>query len=351
MKHLRILIILFVICSSAFIFLSFTYKKSDNFSFYNLEKSHYLDTIKTEEGLISIDSIESVPGKELINTKDTSTNTRPESEILINDSIGLIKPEIISPTDSLYLIEEKFPSDSIFIIQKDIKDTIRRIEFRSVYADSIEQGNPNFMPKKILEIKWITEKRDTAIRFKNIIGFDLFYGVYTYGFGFGIFKRLSNDADFVANINLSYVFDRRSKEDIDTNNNMSALDKVSRLYPIVFNVGLEKYFMQNRTDWKVKPILIFGFAPALIPVTPYELTFFKSLKKLKLAYGLGVYAALGFDWQALKRFGFNLTARYSFIPIVINRDIYYYRGFLVKNIGGFYIDLGFTLLQEYYGKK
>lgn len=369
MKHLRILVFLFIICISAFFILSFTLIKKRNFNESKLISSSKLDTNQTPgESLIPIDSIPSIPLKETKIGEDTIKLINIEPVKSSTDSIGLIKNEpIVSPFDSIGLIqaEIKTPIDSLGLIRKDTniiadslnfplktrEDSIPRIEFRSVYADSIEQGNPNFMQKKVIEIKWISEKRDTAIRYKNIIGANLFYGIYTYGFGAGIFKRLSNDADFIANINLSYGFDNRSNEDIDSNSIYPALYRESRFYPIVFNVGLEKYFMQNRIDWKVKPVLIFGFAPAIIPVVPYELTFFKSLKKIQIAYGLGVFAALGFDWQAFKKFGINLTARYSFIPVIAGKDIYYYKGFLVKNVGGFYVNLGVTLLQEYFSKN
>jgi hypothetical protein len=353
MKHLCILIISLAIYLNAFF--SFSMEKKENLELINSKFTNCLDTIKlNEESLISVDSNVKIPSNEFVIPKDTSNIIQTELPVISSDTIGLIKNEQpLLPLDSTGLIHKEIliPADSLKVIQNVTNDTIQRIIYRSVYADSIEQQNPNFITRKVLEIKWITEKRDTVIRYKNIIGLNLFYGIYTYGFGAGIFKRLSNDADFIANINLSYVFDRRTNEDIDTNMNINTLIKESRMYPIVFNVGLEKYFMQNRIDWKVKPVLIFGFAPAIIPVVPYELTFFKSLKKIQLSYGLGVFAALGFDWQAFRKFGINLTARYSFIPIIAGKDIYYYKGFLVKNIGGFYVNLGVTLLQEYFGKK
>jgi hypothetical protein len=200
-------------------------------------------------------------------------------------------------------------------------------------------------------MKWITdEKRDTVIRYKNIMGFHTFYGTYSYGLGGGMFLRLSNDADFIANINFAYVFDRRTEGDLDSNGTMQDLERQSRLFSIIFNVGLEKYFMQNRIDWKIKPVLLFGFAPAIVFAAPYSESFFKSIFKSQVSFGVGVFAALGFDWQAFNKVGINLTARYSFIPI-IGRDIYYYKGFLVKNVGGFYVNLGFTLLKEYFSKN
>jgi hypothetical protein len=383
MKHLCILILTIVICSNASFISSSPVKKIENPVLLFSEYTLITDSLKSsEESLIPLDSIVTVPGNELIVPKDTTNIIQTELPKLPVDTIGLIQkePQII-PTDSTGLIQNDtltVPTDSTGLIQPERiipgdsigglqpgkntlldslninknlqKDTIPRIIYRSVYADSIEQGNPNFFPKNVIEIKWISEKRDTVIRYKNILGINTFYGVYTYGLGFGIFKRLSNDADFIANINLSYVFDRRTVEDIDTNSNILALDRESRLYPIVFNVGLEKYFMQNRIDWKIKPVLIFGFAPAIIITTPYQLTFFKSLKKIQLSYGVGVFAALGFDWQAFNKFGINLTARYSFIP-VLGKEIYYYKGFLVKNVGGFYVNLGVTLLQEYFSKN
>ena len=383
MKRLCILILTIVICSNASFVSPSQIERLDNPVLLNPEITLIIDSLKSsEESLIPLDSIITVPGNELTVPKDTTniiqteplklpadTNDLIQKDPLTipNDSIGLIQNDSLTvPFDSIGLIQPKkiTPGDSIGGLQPDKgtlldslninkkiqNDTIPRIIYRSVYADSVEQGNPNFFTKKVIEIKWISEKRDTVIRYKNIIGINLFYGVYTYGLGFGIFKRLSNDADFIANINLSYVFDRRTVADIDSNSNILALDRESRLYPIVFNAGLEKYFMQNRIDWKIKPVLIFGFAPAVILVTPYQLTFFKSIKKLQVSYGLGVFTAMGFDWHISKKIGINLTARYSFIP-VIGKEIYYYKGFLVKNVGGFYVNLGITLLQEYYSKK
>lgn len=377
MKHLCILIVFSLIHSNAFFSLypqEYKYQKTGVFaSTFKIP----LDTNKTgEESLISIDTLVSLPPTELNLTKDTNATLQSEIPKMQVDTLSLIPQEItktpvdsnfqseplLTPTDTGVMQTGKnvvqdsigligVPSDSLKIIPKVQKDSIPRIEYRSVYADSIELGNPNFFTKQVLEIKWITEKRDTAIRYKNLMGFNVFYGVYTYGLGFGIFKRLGNDADFIANVNLSYVFDRRTSEDIDTNRNITALIKESRMYPIVFNVGLEKYFMQNRIDWKIKPVLIFGFAPAIVPVVPYELTFFKSLKKLQLSYGIGVFAAVGFDWHMFKTVGVNLTARYSYIPILAGKDIYYYKGFLVNNVGGFYVNFGVTLLQQYFSKN
>ncbi|MFA5405239.1 MAG: hypothetical protein WC358_09920 [Ignavibacteria bacterium] len=378
MKHLCIFIFSFVIYYNAFFPLTISEVKREITEVNNKSSKLKSDTNELGEiNLISLDSNLIIPENEFITPKDTNNLTQPVITNPINDTIGLIQNEqMLLSDDSTGLIQKEIPNilddstkliqneslitpgDTIKVLQQDSlninknlqKDTIPRIQFRSVYVDSIEQGNPNFFTKKVIEIKWISEKRDTVIRYKNIIGFNAFYGVYTYGIGFGIFKRLSNDADFIANINLSYVFDRRSTEDIDSNTIINALDRESRLYPIVFNVGLEKYFMQNRIDWKVKPVLIFGFAPAVILVTPHQLTFFKSLKKIQLSYGIGVFAALGFDWQAFNKFGINLTARYSFIPVIGN-EIYYYKGFLVKNVGGFYVNIGVTLLKEYFSKK
>ncbi len=301
----------------------------------------------------------------LIIPGDSTGLLQPEKIIPV-DSSGLIKTEVKNPGDSLGLIqnEKSLITDSIGLIQKENiktdslnlinihkKDSLdnRRIEFKSVYTDTTDINYTP--PRKIIMFKWITDNLDTAIRYKNIIGFNLFYGYYTYGLGFGIYKRISNDADFIANLNLTYLFDRRTSEDVDSTGNMTVLDKESRLYPIIINVGLEKYFLQNRTDWKVKPVLLFGFAPAVVISTPYELTFFRSLKKIQLSYGVGVFAALGFDWQAFRKVGINLTARYAFIPVLFGKEIYYYKGFLVKNIGGFYVNLGVTLLKEYFGKK
>ncbi|MCX6164489.1 MAG: hypothetical protein NTU73_06445, partial [Ignavibacteriae bacterium] len=298
-----ILILSFVIYSNASFVSSTPVGKIENPQLSFPESTLITDSLKlNEESLIPLDSIATIPVNELIVPKDTTNVIQTEPLKLSTDTVGLIQNEpLLSPTDSTGLIqlEKRAPNDTLGLIQKDRnipvdslilfqkvqKDSIQRIQFRSVYADSVELGNPNFFTKKVIEIKWISEKRDTVIRYKNIIGINLFYGVYTYGFGVGIFKRLSNDADFIANINLSYVFDRRTVDDIDTNANILALDRESRLYPIVFNVGLEKYFMQNRIDWKVKPVLIFGFAPAIILATPYQLSFFKSFKKIQLSYG------------------------------------------------------------------
>ena len=277
-----------------------------------------------------------------------STGLNKTDKTLITDSLGLIQPEKIITGDSIKLKTV----DSLNLMNKTVKDTTSniRIEYRSVYTDTTDINY--IAPRKIIMFQWITDQnRDTVIRYKNVIGFNLFYGMYTYGFGAGIYKRISNDADFIANLNLSYLFDRRNSSDIDSTGNTAVLDKESRIYPIIINVGLEKYFLQNRTDWKIKPILIFGFAPALVISTPYELTFFRSIKKIQLSYGVGVFAALGFDWQAFRKFGINLTARYSFIPVLAGREVYYNKGFLVKNIGGFYVNLGFTLLKEYFGRK
>jgi len=264
------------------------------------------------------------------------------------DSSGLIRIETRIPQDSLNLLV--VPKDSLKI-ENVRKDTIIKYEFRSVYADSIEQGNPNFLPKNVLLIKWITDqKRDTVIRYKNLFGIHMFYGPYTYGLGGGMFYRLANDADFFGNINFSYIIDNRSTGDLDTNGTMQDLDRRSRLFSITFNAGLEKYFLQNRTDWKLKPILLFGFAPAIIIAAPYSYSFFKSIFKSQLSYGVGVFAALGFDYQFGKKIGVNLTARYALIP-VLGREIFYYRGFPIKNIGGIYINLGVTFLKEYFSKN
>jgi hypothetical protein len=353
------------------------------------ENIKFLDSLEIIN-LIPLDSVATVPGNQNQNLRDTSNQiitepvktTTDTNKSLINepfvipsdssgliqmekiipsdssgllqnekiiplDSAGLIQTEIVNPGDSLALIKiQKITEDSLNVI----KIENRRIEYRSVYTDSTDINYKP--PRKIIMFQWISdEKRDTVIRYKNIIGINLFYGIYTYGFGFGIFRRLSNDADFIANINLSYVFDRHTENEIDSSVAVKTLQHESRMYPIVFNVGLEKYFMQNRIDWKVKPVLIFGFAPTVIITTPYELSLFSSLKKIQLSYGIGVFAALGFDWQAFQKVGINLTARYSFIPVIIGRDIYYYTGFKVKNIGGFYVNLGITLLKEYFGKK
>ena len=108
--------------------------------------------------------------------------------------------------------------------------------------------------------------------------------------------------------------------------------------------------MQNRTSWKIKPVFIFGFAPALIVVAPYSESFFKSLGKSQLSWGVGVFAHLGFDYQVAQKFGVNLTVKYSFIP-VLGREIYYYKDYLVKNIGSISVNLGFTILKEYYRKN
>ena len=333
--------------------------------------------------VIKEDTLISLPSNNFSDPKDTSDQINSELHIpLITpfDSTGLLQPEKIIPLDSLGLIktenknlvdslgliqnENSLISDSIGLIQREnkkidslniinirTKDSLenRRIDFRSVYTDTTDI---NYIPpRKIIMFKWITDNQDTVIRFKNILGFNIFYGYYTYGLGAGIYRRISNDADFIANLNLTYLFDRRTTEDIDSTGNLTVLDKESRLYPIIFNVGLEKYFLQNRTDWKVKPVLLFGFAPAVVISTPYELTFFRSLKKIQLSYGVGVFAALGFDWQAFQKIGINLTARYAFIPVLFGKEIYYYKGFLVKNVGGFYVNLGITLLKEYFGKK
>lgn len=381
MKHLRILILLLIIYSTAFLVLSFTFENIGNKMPFNIQsglKTHtvnsgneffpVLDTLevipadefpvlldstevkKTDPVKISTDTIGLINSEPLILPPDDSLELIKPLKKISEDSIGIPKPEIYLPVDSLEPFREDI-SDSLKLIYEKQSDTNQRIRFRSVYMDSIEQGNPRFTMRKIMMIKWITEKRDTIIRYKNVMGFNIFYGVYTYGFGYCIFKRLSNDADFFAGVNLSYAFDRRTSDDIDTNSGIFTLEKESRMYPIVFNVGLEKYFMQNRVDWKIKPVLLFGIAPAIIPVAPYELSFFSSFKKLQLAYGLGIFAAFGFDWQAFQKFGINLTARYSFIPVIAGKDIYYYRGFHVKNIGGFYVNFGFTILKEYFGKK
>jgi hypothetical protein len=282
---------------------------------------------------------------------------------LINptDSIGLIQVEKKIESDSLKIIQpfdndssmtfQPLINDSLKIIKVTPKDSIPRMQYRSVYVDSVEQGNPNFMPKKVIEIKWISEKRDTVIRYKNIIGLNLFYGSYIYGFGAGIYKRLSNDADFIANINFDYVFDSRTASDLDSNGNMTDLEHESRIYTITFNVGLEKYFLQNRTSWKIKPVLIFGFTPTIIFSTPYSLKMFQSFKKIQLSYGVGLFAALGFDYQAFNTVGINLTARYAFTPVLFGKDVYYYKGFKVKNVGGFYVNLGVTLLKPYFSRK
>lgn len=354
------------------------------------EEIIFLDTTELINNNPSQDSIPLIPIIPQISA-DTNNLIKEEPKIVITDTSNLIKEEprinitdtsnilnnvpLISPSDSSTLIQEEkkismdslnktqpgindslnilqpLVNDSLNIIKAIPKDTIPRIQFRSVYVDSIEQNNPNFLPKSVLEIKWISEKRDTLIRYKNVIGFNLFYGTYTYGFGAGIFKRLGNDADFIANVNLSYIFDRRTASDLDSNGNMADLEHRSRIYSIIFNVGLEKYFLQNRNSWMMKPILIFGFTPAFVFTTPYSLKMFSSLKKMQLSYGIGVFTALGFDYQAFKTFGINLTARYSFIPIIIGNDVYYYNGFKVKNIGGFYVNLGITLLQPYYSKN
>lgn len=334
--------------------------------------------------VIKQDSLPLLPSNSFSNPKDTSDQINSELHIplispfdstgllqpdskLPADSSGLIKNDINIPGDSLGLIQNEnllindstgliqvnknIISDSINLLLKRNKDSTenRRIDFRSVYTDTTDI---NYIPpRKIIMFKWITDNQDTVIRYKNILGFNIFYGYYTYGLGVGIYRRISNDADFIANLNLTYLFDRRSSEDVDSTGNMSVLDKESRLYPIIFNVGLEKYFLQNRTDWKIKPVLLFGFAPAIVISTPYELTFFRSLKKIQLSYGVGVFAALGFDWQAFQKFGINLTARYAFIPVLFGKEIYYYKGFLVKNVGGFYVNLGITLLKEYFSKN
>lgn len=381
MKQLRILILFLIIYSIAFLAFSFTFENVGNKRHFNVQSGLKTRHVHTGNKFFPVlDTLEVIPSNEFPVTSDSTELKKSEPEKISTDTIGLInteplillpddslelvkplkiipadtigipKPEIYIPVDSLEPFRENIP-DSLRLLYEKQSDTNQRIRFRSVYMDSIEQGNPRFSVRKIIMIKWITEKRDTVIRYKNLMGLNVFYGVYTYGFGYVIFKRLSNDADFFAGVNLSYAFDRRTSDDIDTNTGIFTLQKESRMYPIVFNVGLEKYFMQNRVDWKVKPVLIFGFAPAIIPVAPYELSFFSSFKKLQLAYGLGVFAAFGFDWQPFQKFGINLTARYSFIPVIAGKDIYYYKGFHVKNIGGFYVNLGFTLLREYFGKK
>jgi hypothetical protein len=358
---------------------------------------NFLDSLEIIN-LIPVDSITPVPGNQINKTLDTTRQITNEpvkpilennfqnfndttkqhvneptklitdtNNLLINDPIlipsdstGLIQMEKNIPSDSLGLIlkENIIPGDTsgLIKVQKLNEDSVnvikieKRIEFRSVYTDSTDINYKP--PRKIIMFQWISdEKRDTVIRYKNIMGFNMFYGIYTYGLGFGIFRRISNDADFIANVNLSYVFDRHNENEIDSSMNVTYLRHESRMYPIIFNVGLEKYFMQNRVDWNMKPILIFGFTPAIVITTPYELTFFRSLKKIQLAYGMGVFAAVGFDWQAFKKVGINLTARYSFIPLILGKEIYYYTGFKVKNIGGFYVNLGITLLKEYFGRK
>jgi hypothetical protein len=296
--------------------------------------------IRTEPVNVNLptDSVKLIRTEPSVISNDSTNGLQPIPLISPEDSTGVIKVEIQSPADSLKRIELK-------------RDTTIRYEFRSVYADSVEQGNPNFLPRNVLMIKWITDqKRDTVIRYKNIMGFHAFYGTYNYGIGGGMFIRLSNDADFIANINFNYVIDRRTEGDLDSNNTLRDLERSSRLFTITFNAGLEKYFMQNRIDWKIKPILLFGFAPAIVFAAPYDVSFFKSIFKSQLSYGVGVFAALGFDWQAFKKVGINLTARYAFIP-VLGRDIYYYKGFKVKNLGGIYINLGVTLLKEYFSKN
>lgn len=323
-------------------------------------------TIQNNFPLISTDSVITAPVIPFTVPSDTSEKNITEPEILKTDTINPlesvplivpddstagIKIEVIKFTDSLTV-----KTDSLMVLDslgkvKIRQDSVPRMEFRSVYVDSIEQGNPNFLPKSVLMIKWITdEKRDTVIRYKNLFGINAFYGSYCYGLGGGMFIRLSNDADFIANINFASVFDRRTEGDLDSTGTLRDLERESRLLTIIFNAGLEKYFMQNRTDWKIKPVLLFGFAPAIVFAAPYERSFFSSIFKSQVSYGLGVFAALGFDWQAFQKFGINLTARYAFIPI-IGRDIYYYKGFLVKNVGGFYVNFGVTLLKEYFSKN
>lgn len=282
---------------------------------------------------------------------DTINLLNSEPVNITADSINALQNvPSVSPTDSAGLIKvEKIPTDSVIILNTK-KDSVARIEFRSVYADSVEQGNPNFLPRNVLIMKWITDdKRDTVIRYKNLIGFHTFYGTYSYGIGGGMFLRLSNDADFIANINFAYLLDKRTESDLDSNGTMQDLERQSRLFSIIFNAGLEKYFMQNRTSWKIKPVILFGFAPAIVFAAPYSESFFKSIFKSQLSFGVGVFAALGFDWQAFNKVGINLTVRYSIIPI-IGRDIYYYKGFLIKNIGGINVNLGITLLKEYFSK-
>lgn len=315
---------------------------------------------------ISTDSVITAPVRPLSVPADTSENKNTEPEIFSVDTLNPFESiPLIAPDDSTLKlkVEIEMPSDSLTVKTDSLmildslgkvkvrQDSVPRMEFRSVYVDSIEQSNPNFLPKSVLMIKWITdEKRDTVIRYKNIFGFNAFYGPYSYGIGGGMFIRLSNDADFFANINFANVFDRRTEGDLDSTGTLRDLERESRLLTIIFNAGLEKYFMQNRIDWKIKPVLLFGFAPAIVFAAPYERSFFSSIFKSQVSYGLGVFAALGFDWQAFNKFGINLTARYAFIPI-IGRDIYYYKGFLVKNVGGFYVNFGVTLLKEYFSKN
>jgi len=354
--------------------------------YYRISISNPADsTIPENNILIPVDSITTIPGNNFTIPVDTVSliRTQPVDFGLPTDSIKLIRTEPVLPEDSVKLIRTEppvigndsinalqpvpliSPEDSTGVLKVEIQnpaDSLKRIElkrdsvtiryeFRSVYADSVEQGNPNFLPRNVLMIKWITDqKRDTVIRYKNIVGFHAFYGTYNYGIGGGMFIRLSNDADFIANINFNYVIDRRTEGDLDSNGTLRDLERKSRLFTITFNAGLEKYFMQNRIDWKIKPILLFGFAPAIVLAAPYDVSFFKSIFKSQLSFGLGVFAALGFDWQAFKKVGINLTARYAFIP-VLGRDIYYYSGFKVKNLGGIYVNLGVTLLKEYFSKN
>lgn len=285
--------------------------------------------------------------------KDSNVNSNFIDSLLKsvpNDTTREVNTELRIPSIRTY-DSASVSSDSINVLlhRNIILEDNRRIEFRSVYTDTTDVDYKP--PRKIIVYKWMSDNQDTVIRYKNIIGFYDFYGYYSYGIGANIYKRLSNDADFLAGINLSYTFDRRTSEDLDSTGNPRLLDHESRLYPIIFNAGLEKYFLQNRTDWKIKPILIFGFAPAIIFSTPYESSFFSSLKKIQISYGIGVFGGLGFDWQAFRTVGINLTARYAFIPILFGKEIYYYKGFLVKNIGGIYVNLGFTLLKEYFSKN
>jgi hypothetical protein len=360
MRQLSILIIFAII----YPFVCFALESHDVKLVHNINEIIYLDSLGLINNSPSQDSISLTPINQPT-TKDTTNQFKVEQPVNINDTSNLLNNvPLVSPTDSSSLIQEekKIPGDTLKKIQPLIndlpnniiiipKDSISRIEFRSVYADSVEQNNPNFLTRKVLEIKWISDKRDTVIRFKNIVGLNFFYGMYTYGFGGGIYKRLSNDADFIANINFNYIFDNRTPSDLDSNGNLAELEHESRIYSIIFNVGLEKYFLQNRNSWKIKPILIFGFAPAIVFSAPYSLKMFSSFKKMQLSYGIGIFAALGFDYQAFKTFGINLSGRYSFIPVIIGRDVYYYKGFKVKNVGGFYVNLGVSLLKPFFSKK
>lgn len=347
MRYLRIffiLIVLYPIFSYAADSLDVKMESYKNESYIPTDSLNQINN----DLFIPVDSIITIPGVQPIQ-KDT-TNLLQNIPLIPVDSIGLIQVERKNIGDSLSFSQPAI-KDSINLILKVQKDTIPRIQYRSVYMDSIEQQNPNFMTKKVIEIKWISEKRDTVIRYKNIVGLNLFYGTYLYGLGGGIYKRLSNDADFIANINFNYVFDNRTTGDLDSNRNITDLEHGSRIYTITLNAGLEKYFLQNRNDWMVKPVLIFGFAPAIIFSTPYSLKLFSSFKKMQLSYGIGVFAALGIDYQAFKKFGINLTARYAFIPVLFGKEVYYYKGFEVKNVGGFYMNLGITLLKQYFRKK